>query len=453
MKDIISNIKKSINKLNPSQIMVIGFASVILIGAILLSLPIATKTGESIPFVDALFTSTSAVCVTGLVVVDTATYWNLFGQIIIIILIQVGGLGFMTITTLFALITKKRINLRERLLIQEALNQIDLSGLVKLTRYVLLMTFIIEGIGALTLSTVFIPEFGIIKGTWYSIFHSISAFCNAGFDLFGDSLLSFTQNPLVIFTIAALIIVGGLGFIVWRDVLNFKKNRMLLVHTRLTLITTGSILLFSFVFFSISEISHGTFSGLSFSNQLMNTFFMAVTPRTAGYANVDYTTVSNVGIFLTLILMFIGASSGSTGGGIKVTTFATLVLYVKAKFKDEGIHFHKRGISRNKVNKSILIVFIGISIITIATMLLLITETIPPGFGFEYVLLEVFSCFGTVGLSMGLTTHITSIGKIILIVLMFAGRIGLLTFFISFGAHAEDRQPLITYPDENILVG
>ena len=442
-----------IKKLTIPQQIALGFIVGIFVGAILLSLPISSNSGQRTNFLDALFTATSAMCVTGQTVLNTSNHWSYFGKTIIMILIQIGGLGFMSIIVLIFVFMGRRLSLKQRLLVKESVNTDNLHDAQSLIRYIVKFSITIQAIGALILSFDFIPRLGFLKGLYFSIFHSISAFCNAGFDLFGDSLLSFTQNPLVIFTIAALIIVGGLGFIVWRDVLNFKKNRILLVHTRLTLITTGSILLFSFVFFSISEISHGTFSGLSLHNQLMNTFFMAVTPRTAGYANVDYTTVSNVGIFLTVILMFIGASSGSTGGGIKVTTFATLVLYVKAKFKDEGIHFHKRGISRNKVNKSILIVFIGISIITIATMLLLITETIPPGFGFEYVLLEVFSCFGTVGLSMGLTTHITSIGKIILIVLMFAGRIGLLTFFISFGAHAEDRQPLITYPDENILVG
>ena len=203
MKEFILKFRKSTSKLNPSQMMVVGFAAVILIGAILLSLPIATQTGERTSFLDSLFTATSAVCVTGLVVVDTATHWNFFGQIVIIILIQTGGLGFMTITTLFSLIVKKRINLKERLLIQESLNQIDLSGLVKLTRYILLMTFVIEGIGALILSTVFIPQFGFIRGSWYSIFHAISAFCNAGFDLMGNvtgpysSLMYYVNNTTI----------------------------------------------------------------------------------------------------------------------------------------------------------------------------------------------------------------------------------------------------------------
>ena len=225
MKTILEKISIFINKREPTQIMVIGFAAVILIGGLLLNLPMASQSGESIGLLNALFTATSAVCVTGLVVVDTATYWNGFGQVIIIILIQVGGLGFMTIATLFALIIKKKINLRERLLIQEALNQIDLSGLVKLTRYVLLITFLIEGTGALLLSTVFIPQFGIAKGIWYSVFHAISAFCNAGFDLMGSvtgpfsSLTSYVNNFTITVTISALIAFGGLGFPVILDVI------------------------------------------------------------------------------------------------------------------------------------------------------------------------------------------------------------------------------------------
>lgn len=442
-----------LKKLSIPQQIALGFIIGIFVGAILLSTPYASISGQRTHFLDALFTATSAMTVTGQTVLNTAGHWNYFGKTVIIILIEVGGLGFMSIIVLVFVFMGRRLSLKQRLLVKEAVNTDNLQDAQSLIRYILKFSLFIQAIGALILSLDFIPRFGLLKGAYFSVFHSISAFNNAGFDLFGDSLLSFTQNPLVIFTIAGLIIVGGLGFLVWRDVLNYRKQRTLLIHTRLTLITTFSILLFSFVSFSISEIANGTFSDLNLGAQLMNTFFMSVTPRTAGYANVDYAGVSQVGIFMTIMLMFIGASSGSTGGGIKVTTFATLVLYVKAKFKDEGVHFHKRGISKVKVNKSILIVFIGIGMIVIATMLLLITETIPDGFGLEYVLLEVFSCFGTVGLSMGLTTHITNIGKVILIVLMFAGRIGLLTFFISFGAHPEDRRPLITYPDESILVG
>lgn len=445
--------RKRIKKLTIPQQIAFGFFACIFVGAILLSLPISSNSGEMTNFLDALFTATSAICVTGQVTLNTAEHWSYFGKTVIITLIQIGGLGFMSIIVLVFVFMGKRLTLKQRLLVREAVNTDNLKDAQYIVRYIIKFSLSVQALGAIILSFDFIPRLGIAKGIYFSIFHSISAFCNAGFDLFGNSLESFTQNPLVMLTIAFLIIFGGLGFIVWRDVLHFKKNRNLLLHTRLTLITTGSILLISFVLLSFSEIKNGTFSELSLPMQLMNTFFMAVTPRTAGYANVNYANVSLLGIFITIILMFIGASSGSTGGGIKVTTFATVILYIKAKLSDEDVRYGHRSISKEKVSKSILIMFIGLAMVIVASVLLLITETIPAGFGIEYVLVEVFSCFGTVGLTMGLTPHLTSIGKIILIVLMFAGRIGLLTFFISFGAHPEERKPLISYPEENILVG
>ena len=249
MKTMLKRVASYGSGMQPTQVMVIGFATVILAGAIMLNLPIATQNGESIGFLNALFTATSAVCVTGLVVVDTATYWSFFGQLTIIMLIQIGGLGFMTVTTMFALITGKRINLKERLLIQEALNQRDLSGIVRLTRYVLMMTFAIEGIGAIILSTTFIPMFGFVKGTWYSIFHAISAFCNAGFDLMGatagqfTSIVCFNNNYVVMITISLLIILGGLGFPVLLNIIREKRYSKFNLHTKVVIFTTGALII------------------------------------------------------------------------------------------------------------------------------------------------------------------------------------------------------------------
>ena len=259
MRKIIKKLSKIINKMEPTQIMVMGFAIVILIGAILLSMPISTQNRESIGFLDALFTSTSAVCVTGLIAVDTSTYWSFFGQLIIITLIQIGGLGFMTMTTLFALIIKKRINLKERLLIQESLNQIDLSGLVRLTRYILITTVLIEGTGALLLSTVFIPEFGVLKGIWYSMFHAISAFCNAGFDLMGvvsgpfSSLTYYVNNFTITITISLLIILGGIGFPVILDVIRNKKLSKLNIHSKVVLFSTAVLIVLGMLFILVLE--------------------------------------------------------------------------------------------------------------------------------------------------------------------------------------------------------
>ena len=458
MKDIISNIKKSINKLNPSQIMVIGFASVILIGAILLSLPIATKTGESISFVDALFTSTSAVCVTGLVVVDTATYWNLFGQIIIIILIQVGGLGFMTITTLFALITKKRINLRERLLIQEALNQIDLSGLVKLTRYVLLMTFIIEGIGALTLSTVFIPEFGIIKGTWYSIFHSISAFCNAGFDLMGTvsgpftSLTRYVNNVTISLTISVLIILGGIGFPVILDVVKNKRISKLNIHSKIVLITTSVLLLVGTLLILFIEYSNDkTLGNLSLKGKLLGAFFQSVTPRTAGFNTVDLGAMNQGSLFIMIILMFIGGSPCSTGGGTKTTTLATIILSVRSFiFEKEDIEVFERKVGLATVRKAIAIFFIGISVVIAGIILINITQD---SFDLIESTFEVVSAFATVGSSIGGSPNLNIFGKIIIMMYMFMGRVGFLTIFMALIYNRNTKKQVIRYPEGKIIVG
>lgn len=458
MKEFISNMKKPINKLNPPQIMVIGFATVILIGAILLTLPIATNEGIRTPFVDALFTSTSAVCVTGLVVVDTATHWNLFGQIVIIILIQVGGLGFMTVTTLFALITKKRINLKERLLIQEALNQIDLSGLVKLTRYVLLMTFIIEGIGALTLSTVFIPEFGLVKGLWFSIFHAISAFCNAGFDLMGTvsgpftSLTRYVNNITISITISLLIILGGIGFPVILDVVKNKKLSKLNIHSKVVLLTTTVLIITGMVFMFFIEYSNSkTLGDLSLKGKILSSLFQSVTPRTAGFNTIDLTAMNQGSMFIMIILMFIGASPCSTGGGIKTTTVATIILSVRSFiFAKEDIEVFERRVGLGAVRKSVGIFFIGISVVVIGILLINLTQD---SFDLIESAFEVVSAFATVGSSIGGSPNLNMFGKIVIMMYMFMGRVGFLTIFIALLSKNNVKKQVIRFPEGKIIVG
>ena len=445
--------KKRLRKLSIPQLIALGFASTILLGSILLMLPISSNSGEMTSFTNALFTATSAVCVTGQTVLNTAEHWSYFGKSVILILIEVGGLGFMTLIVMLFMFMGKKLNLRQRRIVADVVNSDSIPDGQTLIRYIIKFSLSVQLLGAFILSLDFIPRLGLLKGAFFSVFHAVSAFCNAGFDLFGNSLEGFTQNPLVMMTIASLIFFGGLGFIVWRDVLTYRKNRKLLLHTKLTLFTTLSILLVSFLLLLVSELQNGTFSDLSLPLQIMNIFFMAVTPRTAGYANVNYQMVSPMGIFLTMILMFIGASSGSTGGGIKVTTLATLVLYVRSKFMHIDPKFANRSIAKAKIVKSIMIVTFGVLLIVSASFILLLTETIPHGFGIEYVLMEVFSCFGTVGLSMGLTPDLTMIGKFVLIIVMFAGRIGLLTFFMSVGGHSENRDTIINYPEGSILVG
>ena len=458
MKEFMLKFRKPISKLNPYQMMVVGFAGVILIGAILLSLPIATQTGESISFLDALFTSTSAVCVTGLVVVDTATYWSFFGHIVIIMLIQVGGLGFMTITTLFSLIIKKRINLKERLLIQESLNQIDLSGLVKLTRYILLMTFTIEGIGALILSTVFIPQFGFVKGTWYSIFHAISAFCNAGFDLMGtvsgpfSSLTSYVNNTTITLAISLLIILGGLGFPVILDIIRNKKISKLNMHSKIVLISTAILILFGMAFILLVEYNnHDTLGNLNLKGKLLASLFQSVTIRTAGFNTIDLALLNQASLFIMMIFMFIGASPASTGGGVKTTTIATLILTVKSLLLGkEDIEVFERRISSSTVKKSVGIFFVGISAVSIGILLLSLTEG---EFNLVEAAFEVISSFATVGLSIGGSINLTSIGKLLIVIYMFMGRVGLLTIFLALVSKNTVNKQLIRYPECRIIVG
>ena len=422
--------------MEPSRVMVIGFGILILFGAIILNLPISTQKGESIGFLNALFTSTSAVCVTGLVVVDTGTYWSEFGQFVIITLIQTGGLGFMTIATMFSLLTRKRINLRERLLIQESLNQVDLSGLVKLTRYIIMMTFAIEGIGALLLSMVYIPRFGLGKGIWYSIFHSISAFCNAGFDLMGpvsgqySSLTYFVDSTLINVVICGLIILGGIGFPVLLDVINNKKYSKLNVHSKIVINTTGILILIGFLFIFIAEFNNkDTLGTLNIKEKFLSSLFQSVTLRTAGYNTIDLTLLSESTLFLMLILMLIGASPASTGGGLKTTTIATLFLTVKSFIiGKEDIEVYQRRISDATVKKSLGIFFIGVFISLFGTLMLTIVN---PGFTLLESSFEVISAYATVGLSIGGTPSLTYFGKIIIIILMFLGRVGSLTIFIA----------------------
>lgn len=444
-------IKKLLNKMTVPQVVVLGFLTILIIGGFLLMLPIASNSGEATPFWDAFFTATSALCVTGQITLNTASHWNYFGKTVIIILIEIGGLGIMTLVMYVFFTLRKKVNIRQQKLVQESLNLDGLSETKSVIKYVIRFSLWVQFIGAVLLSIDFIPRLGLLKGLYYSVFHSISAFCNAGFDLFGDSLWSFQRNPLVLFTIMFLIIVGGLGFIVWRDLLTYKSNKRLLLHTRLVVRTTLILLGVSFLLLWVSELRHGTFSHLPVQDQIVNTLFMAVTPRTAGYSNIDYSAVSIGGVVITLLLMFIGGSSGSTAGGIKVTTFATLLLFFKACFKGEEPNYHKRTIGKERVKKAMLIFLMGVAMVVISTLVLLITQTLPEGHGLESVLMEVFSCFGTVGLSMGLTEHLDWIGKLTLMILMFVGRVGALTVLLSFGTH--DKESGIRYPEGNILIG
>ena len=457
MKKLFKKLSKVTNKMDPTQIMVMGFALLILIGGLLLNLPMATQNGEQIGFLNALFTATSAVCVTGLVVVDTATYWSGFGQGVIVCLIQIGGLGFMTITTMFAIIARKRINLRERLLIQESLNQFDLSGLVKLTRYILLTTFAIEGIGAILLSFIFIPQFGVSKGIWYSIFHAISAFCNAGFDLMGgvsgefSSLTSYVNSVTITIVISLLIILGGLGFPVILDVVKQKKFSKLNIHSKIVLISTLSLIISGALIIYALEINNAnTLAQLDQTGKITASLFQSVTTRTAGFNTIDLTLMRESTLFVMIIFMFIGASPASTGGGVKTTTIAVLLLSVRTFIEQkQDTEIFKRKLSVSTINKSLGVFVIAFLLALIGTLLISITQ---PEFTLLESAFEVVSAVATVGLSIGGSPNLDSVGKIIIMILMFMGRVGSLTIFFAL-THKGKKKQVIRYPEGKIIVG
>ena len=461
---MINILKKKIsmflNKLQPAQIMVLGFALIILFGAILLNLPIASKNGESVGFLNALFTATSTVCVTGLVVVDTGTHWTTFGHVIIIVLIQIGGLGFMTIATLFALIAKRKINLKERLVMQESLNQFDLSGLVKLTRHVLLITFFIEGLGALILATEFIPRLGFGKGIWYSVFHSISAFCNAGFDLMGEvtgpysSLTGYVNNFTVSATIGILILLGGLGFPVILDFIKVKKYNKLAIHSKIVINTTLIVTIVSTLLICVVEFGNSnTIKPLSITGKILASFFQSVTARTAGFNTIDLSLMSEAGILLMIILMFIGASPASTGGGVKTSTLATVFLYIKASIVGKSdVEIYGRRLEQAIVRKSMGIVFIASVMVILGTLAMSITHK---EFTLTELCFEVMSAITTAGVSVIGSSNLNVFGKLIIMFYMFVGRVGSLTILLALIANNSKKNQSINvrYPETKILVG
>ncbi|AIO18491.1 Ktr system potassium uptake protein B [Candidatus Izimaplasma bacterium HR1] len=437
---------------NAAEIIAIGFAAVIFIGAILLVLPFASKSGVSVGFVDALFTAASAVAVTGLVVVDTATHWSTFGQVVILMLIQIGGLGFITMGTLFALLLGRKITFGRRVIMKEAMNKITANGVVRLAKSILILTFIVEGIGAVILSSRFIPIYGLGKGIWFSVFHSISAFCNAGFDLIGNfqSLTPFVQDPIIVLTVALLVIVGGLGFVVIFELLEKKNLKRLSLHSKITLSLTAFLLVFGFIVVMALEFNNpDTMGNLSFGGKLLSGFFHSVTPRTAGFNTLPMNQLMMGTIVITILFMFIGAGSAGTAGGVKITTvgviIATIVSTLKGRKETESF---KRKIPRGLVNKALAILSIAAMWVIMVTFILSITENAD----FMTILFEVVSAFGTVGLSLGITTQLSTIGRIVLTITMFVGRIGPLTLFMAL-AQRHQMPTNLAYPDEEIMIG
>ncbi len=441
-------------QLRPAQVFALGFAIIILIGAILLNLPIVTVTGKSIGFINALFTATSAVCVTGLVVVDTGTYWNTVGQLIILLLIQIGGLGFMTMATLIALMIGKRISLQGRLMMQESLNSFNIAGVVRLTKYVVMLTFAIEALGAILLSIRFIPLFGTSRGIYLSIFHAVSAFCNAGFDIMGNftSLTGFVNDPLVNFTIIGLIITGGIGFAVILDILNFRTYKRWNLNTKIVLATTAILLAAGFVLTLLLEWGNpATLGELPFVGKILAALFNSVTPRTAGFNTLATDMLRPSTLVVVMALMFIGGSPASTAGGIKTTTVALVFLNIYCITKgNKDTEVFNRRISREALDRALAVLGIGISIIVTILILLSITEQ---GASFIEIAFEAFSAFGTVGLSIGLTGKLTVFGKIIIAFAMFFGRLGGLTIVFALAQRQHDYSRQLRYPEGKVTVG
>ena len=435
-----------------TRILTVGFACMILVGSILLSLPIASRSGEQIPFLNALFTSASATCVTGLTVYDTWTRFTGFGQVVILLLIQIGGLGFMTVAILFSLAVGRRIGLRERSLLAEAVSSMQLGGVVRLVRRTLIGTAIFEGAGAAILAIRFIPLFGLGRGIWFAVFHSVSAFCNAGFDLMGiqkpsASLMYFLNDPLVVFTIAALIIVGGIGFVVWNDLIESHfRLRKLKLHTRAVLISTLTLIVAGTLLFLLLE-RNGVLAGMSAGGRFLAAFFQSVTPRTAGFNTVDIASLSDGGKLVTMLLMFIGAAPGGTGGGVKVTTLVVVAAAVNASLRNrEDISIWHFRLDAETLRRA----FCGMAVyaaLTLGGILVLCIQGIP----LADSAFECLSAIGTVGLSTGITESLPPLSRVVMILLMYAGRVGSLTVFLA--VSRSNRSGKIRNPVGKIIVG
>jgi trk system potassium uptake protein TrkH len=439
--------------ISTSRLFALGFALIILLGAGLLCLPAASKTGEGIPFINALFTSCSATCVTGLVVYDTWSQFTVFGQVVILLLIQLGGLGFMTFAILITMVTGRKISLVQRINLSEAIGAGKLGGVVKLARRIICGTLLIEGVGAILLYFRFRTLFGVGTSIWYGVFHSISAFCNAGFDLMGvvkpgTSLMYFVADPVVNLTVVSLILLGGIGFIVWDDVLNCRfRFRRFKLHTKIVLVFSLGIIVIPWLLFMYTERG-GVYAGMTAGGRMLAALFSAVTPRTAGFNTVDTASLSEGGTLLTVILMIIGAGSGSTGGGVKISTFAVQLLSVFAYMKGrQDVNVMERRLDQTLCRRAFCSVLLYIGIALGASYVISAVQPLP----LKNIMFEVFSALGTVGLSTGITSQLELLPKIIIILLMYAGRVGSVTVFMA----VTDFRNLgaTRFPEEELIIG
>ena len=439
-------------KISPTQIIALAFAAIILAGACLLTLPAASRDGQSVGFLSALFTSTSATCVTGLVLFDTGAQWSVFGQIVIITLIEVGGLGFISAASMVVFLFRRKAGLRQRMLMAQALSVDDMSAVVKLQKWVICGSLSIEFVGALILMLRFLPEYGLGRAAALGAFHSISAFCNAGFDIFGTgkSLVTLNTDPVVLITLMVLIVVGGLGFFVWEEVVRLRSFKKFSVYTKLVLLTSGVLIVAGAALLLLLEWGNpATLGTMGPGQKVLNAFFQSVTLRTAGFAAVDQGSLTGASKGLSLVLMLIGGSSGSTAGGAKTVTFLVLLLFVwnRARGRSEVTVF-RRSIPAGKVMDAMTIVSLMTGLAMAGAVVICATSPV----SFTDALFETVSALATVGLTTGITGSLSVVGKLLIIVFMYFGRVGILTLSLGFlmGDRAQERY---RYAYTNLLIG
>lgn len=441
--------------LAPTQIIAITFAAIILVGTMLLMLPVSSRDGISCGFLPALFTATSATCVTGLVAFDTYTQWSGFGQAVIITLIEIGGLGFMSAASLVVFLLRRKVGLKQRMLMAQALSVDELHSVVKLQKWVIFGSLTVQGVGALILFLRFLPEQGFSKAAIWGLFHAISGFCNAGFDLFGElspgsSVILFQNDPVVLITLMALIAIGGLGFFVWEEVVRLHSFKKFSVYTRLVLLATFCLILGGAALILLLEWNNpGTFGPMDWGTKILNAFFQSVTLRTAGFVSVDQALLTEGGKAVSILLMFIGGSSGSTGGGIKTVTFLVLVLFLMARARGkQTVHVFRRTVPQDKILDAVTIASIVIGLAVVGAIFVSVTSGVP----FLDAMYETASAIATVGLTANVTGKLTAAGRILIILYMYFGRVGVLTLSLGFlmGDRAEER---FTYAHTNLLIG
>ena len=442
--------------LNATRIVAASFAVIILVGALLLTLPIASRDGQSAGFFTALFTATSSTCVTGLILVDTWVQWSFFGQLVIILMIQLGGLGFMTVITLVSFALRRRIGLSERLIMVSTLNLNDLDGVVRMVRHALMGTFLIEGTGAVLLSIAMIPHFGILGGIWRGIFHSISAFCNAGFDLLGgkfgtfSSLAGLQNNPLVLGTIGALIVVGGLGFFVWEEIIHKKSFRRLSLYSKMVIVITASLIVGGMLFFLLVEHDNPeTLGGMPWWQQGLNALFQSITLRTAGFLSISQGGLREVSQFVCVLFMLVGGSAGSTAGGIKTVTLGVLVLAMRAGLHGRSeVTIRGRTIPLTKVLSAVTLVLVVSVMFLFSSITISVVDEVP----YLSAAFETASALGTVGLTTGITPTLSTFSHLLLVAMMYLGRVGVLSLSVAFLTQGG-RQSRISYPESDVMIG